>query len=500
MVDAVHVLDQQFTNQQRIRAKKNTPMETRPKLSVSHMPPSAPARPLDADLRGFLETNRDVVTRIVKPVSLDHIAALSAQSEQPILFENIIERPGYRLCDILVKHRPLQGRALGTTPGDFLRTLAYRLRQPPRGFVPVTDSPVKEKKFFGKDIVKANLPVPFHTDRDDAPYVTAINIIKDPETGFYNSSQAGTSVAEPGRWLVSFATPHSHAIMRKYRELGHDTMPMALVIGLPPAYEIMANFSGLHMDMWGEMEMVGTLMDQDIPMVPCETIDLTVPAVAEIVIEGRVRLAESGRTGEVTAATMHFLPHDGEATVFEVTAITMRADRPIYRNHQTCPDTDHQPLARLCSEAMIYNRLTELGLKVHDVRFPSWGGSISCVIQVDYPRPGYINDALMSVMGAPWLCTKSVIAVSSDTDIESSASVYHALATRCDPARDIFIVPGTRGSLYDPSALPLDGHYPFRLVGKMGIDATRKSRHSPADFDRAWPKHWGEVNLSDYVS
>src|ERR1700759_4099960 len=88
---------------------------------------------LDASLRGYLETNADIVTRIKKPVSIDDIGALSAQSDQPILFENIVEKPGFRLCDILVKTRRAQARALGATPETYLKTLAYRLRQPPRG-------------------------------------------------------------------------------------------------------------------------------------------------------------------------------------------------------------------------------------------------------------------------------------------------------------------------------------------------------------------------------
>ena len=76
------------------------------RLSLSHAaPPYTPARPLDKDLRGYLASNADIVTRITKPVSLEYIPALSAQSEQPILFENIVERPGFRLCDILAKHR-----------------------------------------------------------------------------------------------------------------------------------------------------------------------------------------------------------------------------------------------------------------------------------------------------------------------------------------------------------------------------------------------------------
>ena len=70
-------------------------------------------RPLDRDLRGYLETNADIVTVVTKPVSIDDIGALSAQSEGPILFENIVEYPGFRMCDILVKHRWSQCRALG---------------------------------------------------------------------------------------------------------------------------------------------------------------------------------------------------------------------------------------------------------------------------------------------------------------------------------------------------------------------------------------------------
>ena len=97
-------------------------------LSVSHQPPP-PAKPLDASLRGFLASNADIVTRITKPVHMADIGALSAQSDQPILFENIVEKPDFRLCDILVKTRRSQARALGTTPENYLRTLAYRLRR-----------------------------------------------------------------------------------------------------------------------------------------------------------------------------------------------------------------------------------------------------------------------------------------------------------------------------------------------------------------------------------
>ena len=129
-------------------------------------------------------------------------------------------------------------------------------------------------------------------------------------------------------------------------------MPIALCIGVHPAYEIMANYSGLHMDQWGELEMVGTIMDRDVEMVPCETIELNVPAHAEIVIEAIIDLTITHEFGGSVSPTMYYLPKEQKLPTARVTAITMRGDRPIYRNHQTTPETDHQVLPRLCHEAV----------------------------------------------------------------------------------------------------------------------------------------------------
>lgn len=470
------------------------------RLSVSHAaPPFTPPKPLDKDLRGYLQSNADIVTRFTKPVSLEYIPALSAQSQRPVLFENIIEKPGFRLCDILVKHRELQARALGVTREDYLRTLAYRLRRPPRGFVHVADGPVKEKRFVGAEVDWTRLPIPIHSEQETQPYVTAMNMVVDPETGFHNTSHAGTIVTGARSGLPSFVTPHTHLIMRKYRELGHERMPFVIVFGLHPAYEIMANYSGLHMDMWGELEMVGTIMDQDVEMVPAETLDLRVPAHAEIVVEGTVELKGLSEVGVSVGPSGYYLPKSSRLPELTITAMTMRADRPIVRNHQTCPDTDHQPLPRLCHEAVLYNRLTEMGLAVKDVRFPTWGAALSCLIQLEYPREGFVNDALMLAMGAPWLNTKMVVALSPDTNLDDPADVYYAIATRCDPARDMIVVPHTRGSPYDPSAQPLAKEPFWRTVGKLGIDATIKARHDPKDFIRSFPRHWGKIDQGDFL-
>ena len=240
--------------------------------------------------------------------------------------------------------------------------------------------------------------------------------------------------------------------------------------------------------------MVGTIMDRDVEMVPCETLEITVPAEAEIVVEGYVNLGQKFPVGEVTSPSMYHLPHygaragsrdhrhhDARATGRSI-AITRPRPTPITRRCRGC-------VTRRCSTIAS----ARSGSNVKDVRFPTWGAALSCILQFDYPREGFVNDALMTAMGAPWLNTKLVVAVSPDTNIDDAREVYHAIATRCDPARDIIIVPHTRGSPYDPSARPLEGQIRWRIVGKMGIDATRKSRHDPADFERAWPVNWGKV-------
>lgn len=463
-------------------------------------PPDGRNQPLDSNLRDYLDTHSDIVTVVTRPVSVKHIGALSAKSETPILFDNVVEKPGYRVLDIMLKHRPLQARALGVAEEDYLRTLAYRLRQPPRGYRIVPTAPVHEVVITGSDIDIRDLPISQHSDAAPGPQIGCMNILRDPETGYYNSMHALTTPTGPDTAVSLFVTPHSTQIIHKYLEMGLDEMPVAYVIGTPPAWEIMTNFSGLHMDSWGEVEMFGTIMDQDVEMVPAKTIDLNVPAEAEIVIEGIVNVRDMVDADGGPNPLMYSIPRMIPQPTVKITAITMRADRPIYRNFQTTPETDHQVIPRLCHEAVLYNRLTEMGVKVKDVRFPTWGGAMSCILQVaDVPRDGLITDALMMMMSCPWNNAKLSVAISADTDIDDPGAVYHAMATRCDFETDSFTIGKTRGSAWDPSGRPIPGEVMHRVVGKLAVDATVKSRFDVSDFDRAWPVGWDEVELADYL-
>ena len=455
---------------------------------------------LDKDLRGFLESNKDVVTIISKPVKVEHIGAIAAQSEQPILFENIEGKPGYRVLDILVKHRNLQARALGVSESDYLSTLADRLRQPPRGVVNVTDGPVREVILTGDDVDIRELPICYHSDEDPNPMLTCMNWVKDPDTGHYNVMNAMTTITGPNSGYSLFVSRDTTVIFEKYKARGQTEVPIVFVAGVPPAYEIMGNYAGRHIDVWGETDMFGTIMNQDVEFVPCETIDLTVPAHAEIVLEGLVQLGETAIYECGPTPQMYGIPPKCPQPLIRFTAIMKRRDRPIYRAVQTVPETDHQALPRLCHEAVLYNRLREMNVDVKDVRFPSWGGALSCIVQIgSVPREGVVGDALITLMGTPLNNGKLVVAVSEDTDVDDPGSVYHAMATRADPARDVFIVPTTRGHPGDPSATPIPGDPVNRTSGKMGVDATIKGRLNPDDFRRVWPRDWPNVDIADYL-
>jgi 2,5-furandicarboxylate decarboxylase 1 len=203
---------------------------------------------------------------------------------------------------------------------------------------------------------------------------------------------------------------------------------------------------------------------------------------------------------------MLFTPGASQQPVFEVTAITMR-NAPIYRNHLMTPWTDHQEMPRLFHEAIIYEKLLAMGCGVRDVHFPQSGGALSVIVQLEASMDGQVTDALLSVLGSTWLNTKMVIAVDPDIDIYDDREVQYALATRVDPSRDVITIAGARGCPFDPTARPIleanpqaaSTRFPS-LGGKWGIDATKPPAYRPerADYERAWPMHWGNVDLADY--
>ena len=456
------------------------------------------------DLHSFLDRHRDDHIRIDKPVSLDHIGALTGEAEETIVFENIQEYPDWQLVDQLFVNRQAQSRILGCTPQDVVKEIAAVLERGPKPLHIVDDGPVHERVLTGDDADLGLLPIVTHTDRDPYPYTTSFAIHKDPETGQHNQMFPRCGVLNPREMVASFVTSTANRILGKHQAAG-DKMPQAIVIGCHPAWELAGCYSHPHKDWW-ELELFESITGHPGEVVKAKTVDLVVPADASIVIEGFVDPERRAQDGPSPGPTMLFTPGASQQPVFEVTAITMRND-PIYRNHLMTPFTDHQEMPRLFHEAIIYERLRAM-IDVRDVHFSQGGGSLACILEVEPTMDGQVRDALLSTLGATFLNMKMVIAVDPDIDIYDYRDIQYALAVRVDPAKDVITIDGARGFPFDPTAEPVIGAFPNTadtrfpsVVGKWGIDATKPVPYRAErrrEYDRAWPKHWGEVHLADY--
>ena len=246
---------------------------------------------MPATLRSFLEQAGDRVIEIDDPIDpINQVGILSSESRHPFLLNNLKGFPGWRLCDRLLATRELQALALGAPDSKRLVPyLAERMfRAGPGRSTLVADGPCKEVKLIGDAADVTKLPIPIHSVGDAGRYIgSGVTITKDPETGLRNEAMIRALVREPRRIPFWMAARHNWAHYLKYQERG-EPMPMAYAIGLHPAYEILVNYSGQH-DTWDELELGAGVLGEQIEMVPCETIDLEVPAHAEIIIEGIVR-------------------------------------------------------------------------------------------------------------------------------------------------------------------------------------------------------------------
>lgn len=460
---------------------------------------------MSTDLHAFLATHKEELVQINKPVQLDHIGALVAQSPDTIVFNNIEGYPDFRLVDLLFCHRLAQARVLGCEPARVVQSLTELLRRGPRPLKQVDGGPCQEKVFLDDEVDLAMLPVVRHTSLDPYPYSTSFAVHRDPDSGKPNQMFPRCGVLGKKEMVASFVTPTANQILAKHRAAG-TKMPQAIVIGAHPAWELAACYSHPHDD-WCEFELFEGITGQVGEVTRCKTVDLLVPADASIVIEGYVSPTRTAQDGPNPGPTMLFCPYMQQQPVFEVTAITMRRD-PIYRHHQVTPFTDHQEMPRLFHEAILYERIRAMGLKVHDVHFPQGGGSLSVIIQVEPAYDGQITDALLAVLGSPWMNTKVAIAVDPDINIYDYRDLHYAMATRVNPSKDLVVINNARAFPFDPSAQVVVGTFPSTeetrfpsIVGKLGIDATKPVPFRVAErrnFERAWPIGWGEVKLDDY--
>ncbi|HGE69792.1 TPA: UbiD family decarboxylase [Candidatus Poribacteria bacterium] len=464
-----------------------------------------------SDMRGWIEELEEAgeLIRIKRPVDIrTEMGALIWESrDKALLFENIVGYPGWRTLAQAPGTMRQVGLWFGVPATKAVEEYSRQLLGGPTRCEVVGGGPVKEVKWLGEDVDLLRIPINQCWAQDGGAYIGAgLNIVRDPDSGVRNMAYHRHMVMGGRRVGCQMRTEtHQWRIYQKYESRG-EAMPVAIVIGHDPSLYFTGSWSGdIDVD---ELELAATLYRNKygkcLELVKCETIDLEVPADAEIVIEGEMPPGVREMEGPFGEFQGYFTAAMGMNPVINVKAITMRRDA-IYKtllNFRREGDL----MVQFNMSARCLGRLRELagGLDIHTVHVS--GDLITVIIQMTQRFRGDAKFALIGALSGPYLHHKIAIAVDEDVDIYDPEDVLWAISTRVNPQRDVFIIPDVRGHTYDQSLVEIGepGRANWQAIGsRMGIDATKPSLMNDAEerkkFERTRPIGFGKVFLKDFI-
>jgi len=464
-----------------------------------------------SDMRDWIETLEEAgeLIRIKKPVNIKtEMGALIWESrDKALLFENIVGYPGWKTLAQAPGTMRQVGISFGVSPTKAIEEYSKQLAEGPTPCKLVDTGPVKEVKWMGKDADLRKIPINQCWAQDGGPYIgTGLNIVRDPDTGTRNMAYHRHMVTSGRKMGCQMRTEtHQWKIYQKC-EKENKAMPIAIVIGHDPIVYYTASWSGT-MDV-DELELASTLYKnkygKPLELVKCETIDLEVPADAEIVIEGEMPPHVREMEGPFGEFQGYFTAAMGLNPTIEVKAITMRKDA-IYKtllNFRREGDL----MVQINMAARCLGHLKEIagGLDIHTVHVS--GDLITIIIQMTQRFRGDAKFALISALSGPYLHHKIAIAVDEDVDIYDPEDLMWAVSTRVNPQKDVFIIPDVRGHTYDQSLIEIGepGKPNWQAMGsRMGIDATKPSMMNDPEerkkFERTRPIGYGKVFLKDFM-
>lgn len=323
----------------------------------------------------------------------------------------------------------------------------------------------------------AGLPVPTFFEHEAGAYITAgLIVAKDPVTGKGNASYARILVTGPDSGMIGIAPNHHLAhLAHKAAGLGRK-LEFAVVLGAHPAIQLAAClYLGLGDD---EMHCAGKLLGEPVELVRCKTVDLLVPAHAEMVLEGVIDVAQPIKEGLISE--YHGM-YEEYGPGFRVT-FSARTSRPdaYFQVIEPGYHGEHIYLGALPIAASIRIALSRIFPNVGEIAVTASGsGRNDAVIQMVKPKPGQAKRAIFACWGAVNI-VKTVTVVDEDVDPWDLAAVDRARCARMKGDRDIVIVPGVSSDRSEP--LEKDG-----LICKIGYDATAKAGDRPEGITPALP-------------
>ncbi|HOV79607.1 MAG TPA: menaquinone biosynthesis decarboxylase [Bacillota bacterium] len=369
-------------------------------------------------------------------------------------------------------------------PPEFPHTFMDKLKTLPRlirlsSFIPkiVKGGPCKEVIVRDKPSLE-ELPVLKCWPEDGGPFITLpLVFTKDPETGQRNVGMYRMQVHDRTttgmHWHVHKGGAEHY---RKFKS-GDGKMPVAVALGADPAV-IFSAAAPLPPGI-DEMLFAGFLRKEPVELVKCETIDMEVPARAEIILEGYVDLEETRLEGPFGDHTGYYSLAD-HYPVFHLTCVTRRKN-PVYPATVVGrPPMEDAYMGKAIER--IFLPLIKLNLpEVVDINMPPEGVFHNCVIvSIRKSYPGQAKKVMSALWGMGlMMLAKLIIVVDGEVDVQNLSEVMWRVFNNIDAKRDVMMIEGPLDALDHSSPLPC-------LGTKMGIDATRK--WADEGHLREWPK------------
>lgn len=422
------------------------------------------------------------VERVCWAMNMDHVAELETLGEKLALLYQ--PRPPKKLS---------QAVNLGKALFDVVKAKPMRDLLPPCHQVVLKDEQV--------DLTR--MPLLRVYPGDAGKVITlGIMITKDPENGIPNVGvyrlQFQSKNTATVQWLsVRGCSRH----LRKAAERGQK-LEVAIAIGVDPLL-IMAAATPLPIDL-SEWLFAGLYAGQGIHLAKCKTVDLEVPANAEIVLEGTITPGETAVDGPAGDHIGYYGGVNEQAPLLRFHCMTHRKNPVYMTTFSGRPPKEDAMMAIALNR--IYNPILRQQVpEIQDFFLPMEGLSYkAAILSIDKAYPGQAKRAAFAFWSAlpQFSYTKFVIVVDKAINIRDPRQVMWAVTSKVDPARDVFILPNNPFDRLD-FATEKPG-----LGSRMGIDATTKVF---PETDRPWSdelkpdpdtaalvdRRWAEYGLDD---
>ncbi|MEW6665041.1 MAG: phenylphosphate carboxylase subunit beta [Thermodesulfobacteriota bacterium] len=432
------------------------------------------------DLRSFIRRLEEegelhrVKAEVDWDLELSHIAKINEQKQGPaLLFENVKGYSSPVFTSALATARRL-ALALDL-PGEMsLMQIAQQWANRVRSKIPpreVRTGPCKENIDLGDKVNILKFPVPKYYENDGGRYIGTTHCIisKSPESGWINVGTHRMQVLDQrsaGIWMIP--GKHIQLHLKEYERLGKP-MPVAVAIGVDPIAFLVSSAPFPPGEC--EYDFMGALRGEPVEVVKAETVDIPVPAAAEVILEGEVDpvdLKPEGPYGEYSGYYQASWPKP----YMKIKCVTYR-NNPIHWGCTTGrPITDIHMLMSLNRTAQLWADLTSIGIPGLKGVYcpPETGGYFTAIVSIRQLYAGHARQVGTAVLSCPsgTYSTKLVVVVDEDVDPTDLSQVWWAIGMRFQPNRGTEILNRGLSSHIDPSLHIDQKDYTSRMI----IDAT----------------------------